>query len=85
MYQPKKGHSIIKEQKLWKTGNSTVVTVPREVLDHFSVQSGDHLTFKISDDKVEVIRKEFSDSDILSLVDRTLERHEGVIKGLIDR
>ncbi|TDM05221.1 AbrB/MazE/SpoVT family DNA-binding domain-containing protein [Macrococcus lamae] len=78
-------HSIIKEQKLWKTGNSVVVTMPKEVLEHFNVSTGDSLTFIINEDKVEVVKKEYTDLDILKLVDRTMERHGEIIEGLKDR
>lgn len=78
-------HSFVKEQKLWKTGNSVVITVPKEVMNHFNVTTGDALTFEIKDEKVELVKKEFDDLDILKLVDRTLDRHGEIIEGLIER
>lgn len=85
MYQQKNDVNVIKEQKLWKTGNSTVITVPKEILSHFNVTSGDKLSFVISDDKVEIVKKEYTDEDILKLVDRTLSRHGDIIEGLKER
>lgn len=85
-YEPKNdGHSFVREQKLWKTGNSVVITVPKEVLNHFNVTTGDALMFDVNEDRVELVKKEYDDLDILKLVDRTLDRHGEIIEGLIER
>lgn len=85
-YEPTKdGHSFIKEQKLWKSGNSVVITVPKEVLNHFNVTTGDALMFDVNQDRVELVKKAYDDLDILKLVDRTLDRHGEIIEGLIER
>ncbi|MCU7557628.1 AbrB/MazE/SpoVT family DNA-binding domain-containing protein [Macrococcus capreoli] len=85
-YEPKNnGHSFIKEQKLWKSGNSVVITVPKEVLNHFNVTTGDALMFDVNEDRVELVKKAYDDLDILKLVDRTLDRHGEIIEGLIER
>ncbi|UBH08902.1 AbrB/MazE/SpoVT family DNA-binding domain-containing protein [Macrococcus armenti] len=78
-------HSIIKEQKLWKTGNSTVVTIPKEMMDALNVSVGDVLKFDILEEEVSVTKKSIDDLDILKLVDRTLDRHGKIIEGLIER
>ncbi|UTH11875.1 AbrB/MazE/SpoVT family DNA-binding domain-containing protein [Macrococcoides canis] len=78
-------HSIIKEQKLWKTGNSTVVTVPKEMMDALNVSAGDIVKFDILDEGVRVTKKSVDDLEILKLVVRTLDRHGKIIEGLIER
>ncbi|WP_414044154.1 AbrB/MazE/SpoVT family DNA-binding domain-containing protein [Macrococcus sp. EM39E] len=85
-YEPKNdGHSFIKEQKLWKTGNSVVITVPKEVLNHFNVTTGDALMFDVNEDRVELVKKDFSDMDILNLANEISEEYNMTFEKLVDR
>ena len=85
-YEPTKdGHSFIKEQKLWKSGNSVVITVPKEVLNHFNVTTGDALTFDVNEDRVELVKKAYTDMDILELDNEISNEYHTTFEKLVDR
>lgn len=39
-------------RKVFKSGNSYVVSLPKEVVETFGVKSGDHIEFSLKDGKV---------------------------------
>ncbi|QIH75064.1 AbrB/MazE/SpoVT family DNA-binding domain-containing protein [Macrococcoides canis] len=78
-------HSIIKEQKLWKTGNSTVVTVPKEMMESLNAGIGDTLEFDIMTDCVVIKKKETTDQDILDLAKEISQEYHSTFEKLVER
>lgn len=78
-------HSIIKEQKLWKTGNSTVVTIPKEMMENLNVTVGDTLEFNLMSDGVVIKKKESTDQDILDLAKEISNEYHETFERLVER
>ncbi|UBH22646.1 AbrB/MazE/SpoVT family DNA-binding domain-containing protein [Macrococcus armenti] len=78
-------HSIIKEQKLWKTGNSTVVTIPKEMMENLNVTVGDTLEFNLMSDGVVIKKKESTDQDILDLAKEISQEYHETFEKLVER
>ncbi|UBH13404.1 AbrB/MazE/SpoVT family DNA-binding domain-containing protein [Macrococcus armenti] len=78
-------HSIIKEQKLWKTGNSTVVTIPKEMMENLNVTVGDTLEFNLMSDGVVIKKKESTDQDILDLAKEISNEYHETFEKLVER
>ncbi|UOB20788.1 AbrB/MazE/SpoVT family DNA-binding domain-containing protein [Macrococcus armenti] len=86
MYEETKSkHSIIKEQKLWKTGNSTVVTVPKEMMESLNAGIGDTLEFDVMTDCVVIKKKETTDQDILDLAKEISQEYHSTFEKLVER
>lgn len=78
-------HSILKEQKLWKTGNSTVVTIPKEMMENLNVTVGDTLEFNLMSDGVVIKKKESTDQDILDLAKEISNEYHETFERLVER
>ncbi|MHD0396631.1 hypothetical protein ACY2DA_01945 [Staphylococcus simulans] len=76
------------KQQVRRNGTRYFVDIPTEVLNDLMLDEGTTIKFVKENDTYSIVRDD-SERDsipmIISLVDRTLERHGEIIQGLIER
>ena len=76
-------------QKLFKAGNSTVITVPKQILELLKIKEGDDVVLEPNQDSVTLKRKAKNaggvDAKFMKMVDDFATEHEDVLKELAKR
>ncbi|RIN78645.1 hypothetical protein BU015_03100 [Staphylococcus simulans] len=81
-------NNILNQQQVRRNGTRYFVEIPLAVPNDLKLEEGSTLNFVKMHDKYSIVKDESElkrDSMIISLVDRTLERHGDIIHGLIER
>ncbi|WP_271398933.1 AbrB/MazE/SpoVT family DNA-binding domain-containing protein [Salinicoccus roseus] len=73
------------QRKLRKTGNSTVVSIPKDILEKLNAGEGDNLEFVIEDETVVIRKEEDSQKDILALSNEMFEKYDKTMRDLVER
>lgn len=77
------------ERKVRKSGNSYIVGIPPKVLEDLNIKEGSNIEYVKEPTGGYTVKKVNTDEDkdleILKLVDRTLDRHGDIIRGLADK
>ncbi|MEZ2458956.1 AbrB/MazE/SpoVT family DNA-binding domain-containing protein [Salinicoccus roseus] len=76
---------MIIRRKLRKTGNSTVVSIPKDILEKLNAGEGDNLEFVIEDEAVVIRKEEDSQKDILTLSNEMFEKYDKTMHDLVER
>ncbi|KIH70820.1 AbrB/MazE/SpoVT family DNA-binding domain-containing protein [Salinicoccus roseus] len=76
---------MIIRRKLRKTGNSTVVSIPKDILEKLNAGEGDNLEFVIEDEAVVIRKEEDSQKDILTLSNEMFEKYDKTMRHLVER
>ncbi|OZT76787.1 AbrB/MazE/SpoVT family DNA-binding domain-containing protein [Salinicoccus roseus] len=76
---------MIIRRKLRKTGNSTVVSIPKDILEKLNAEEGDNLEFVIEDEAVVIRKEEDSQKDILTLSNEMFEKYDKTMRDLVER
>ena len=76
---------MIIRRKLRKTGNSTVVSIPKDILEKLKAGEGDNLEFVIEDEAVVIRKEEDSQKDILTLSNEMFEKYDKTMRDLVER
>ena len=72
-------------RKVFKSGNSFVVSLPKEVVENFGVKTGDHIEFSLKDGRV--IIKPYRKRDregVIKKVAGCLKNRDQLFKDLLD-
>jgi len=76
-------------QKLFKAGNSIVITIPKQLLELLKINAGDAVVLEPNKDSVTIKRKEKVAHDVddrfLKMVDDFANEHEDVLKELAQK
>ncbi|CAM2842291.1 AbrB/MazE/SpoVT family DNA-binding domain-containing protein [Salinicoccus roseus] len=73
------------QRKIRKTGNSTVVSIPKDILEKLNAGEGDNLEFVIEDEAVVIRKEEDSQKDILTLSNEMFEKYDKTMRDLVER
>lgn len=76
---------MIIRRKLRKTGNRTVVSIPKDILEKLNAGEGDNLEFVIEDEAVVIRKEEDSQKDILTLSNEMFEKYDKTMHDLVER
>ncbi len=76
---------MIIRRKLRKTGNSTVVSIPKDIFEKLNAGEGDNLEFVIEDEAVVIRKEEDSQKDILTLSNEMFEKYDKTMRDLVER
>ncbi len=68
--------------KLTKVGNSTGVTIPREVLAAASLDRGDEVSLQVRDGKIEISRSDDAYNRTVDAGMRCMQRYRRALAGL---
>lgn len=72
-------------RKIRKTGNSTVVSIPKEILEKLNVSEGDDLEFITEKDSIIIQKYTDSDQEILNLSREMFEEYDKTMRDLVNR
>ena len=73
---------MITTRKLRKAGNSSVVSVPTEVIAALGISNGDNLKFNVKDNKVTIEKEKRTRS--FKLLDETFTEYNQALKRMVD-
>lgn len=72
-------------RKLRKTGNSTVVSIPKSILETLKADEGDNLEFVADGDSVVIRKQEDSQKEILDLSNEMFAKYDKTMRDLVER
>ncbi|GAB3058773.1 AbrB/MazE/SpoVT family DNA-binding domain-containing protein [Salinicoccus sesuvii] len=72
-------------RKLRKTGNSTVVSIPKSILETLKADEGDNLEFVAEGDSVVIRKQEDSQKEILNLSNEMFVKYDKTMRDLVER
>ncbi|AGY90199.1 TPA: addiction module antitoxin [Staphylococcus aureus] len=75
---------MVTTRKLRRAGNSSVVSVPTEVIAALGVTNGDNLKFNIEDNKVTIEKEVNEDEEFFKLLDETFTEYNQALRKLVD-
>jgi len=75
---------MITTRKLRKAGNSSVVSVPTEVIAALGISNGDNLKFNVKDSKVTIEKEVREDEEFFKLLDETFTEYNQALKRMVD-
>ncbi|ALH46664.1 AbrB/MazE/SpoVT family DNA-binding domain-containing protein [Staphylococcus capitis] len=75
---------MITTRKLRKAGNSSVVSVPTEVIAALGISNGDNLKFNVKDNKVTIEKEVREDEEFFKLLDETFTEYNQALKRMVD-
>ncbi|MBY8909055.1 AbrB/MazE/SpoVT family DNA-binding domain-containing protein [Salinicoccus roseus] len=73
------------QRKIRKTGNSTVVSIPKDILEKLNAGEGDNLEFVIEGEAVVIRKEEDSQKNILTLSNEMFEKYDKTMRDLVER
>ncbi|GAB1612121.1 hypothetical protein AXY37_03710 [Mammaliicoccus lentus] len=78
---------ILNVKKIRKVGNSSVITIPKNVMEAINIHEGDAVEFIEEDNKIwlKPSKSINEHDDILKLADEISNKYDDVFKGLVDR
>ena len=73
-------------RKLRKSGNSNVLTIPKEVIKALDVVEGQHIAFNVVNGKIilEAVKPDDNESDILSIANQVSKQYDNALKDLVN-
>ncbi|WP_261008365.1 AbrB/MazE/SpoVT family DNA-binding domain-containing protein [Staphylococcus haemolyticus] len=75
---------MITTRKLRRAGNSSVVSVPTEVITALRMSDGDNLKFNIEDNKVTIEKEVSEDEEFYRMLDETFAEYNQALRKLVD-
>lgn len=77
-------------QKLYKTGNSIAVTIPKPLLENLNLKEGDEVILEKQGDEVTIIAKHRKlapdvDAEFMKMVEEFADEHDDVLRELAKR
>lgn len=76
---------ILDTKKIRKVGNSSVVTLPKALLDKLNVEDDDTLVFIEHDGKIFIQSAIQKDKDLNNMLEQLTDEHDEVFRKLVDR
>lgn len=75
---------MVTTRKLRRAGNSSVVSVPTEVITALRMSDGDNLKFNIEDNKVTIEKEVSEDEEFYRMLDETFAEYNQALRKLVD-
>ncbi|MCS4485812.1 AbrB/MazE/SpoVT family DNA-binding domain-containing protein [Staphylococcus americanisciuri] len=69
---------------LRKTGNSTVITIPKQIKELLGAEVGEEIEFVTSEDTV-IIKKAEPKFDFDKELKKAMQQYDGLLKDLVDK
>lgn len=76
---------ILDTRKVRKVGNSSVVTLPKDLLDKLNLDDDENLVFIEHDDKIFIQSATQKNKDFNSMLEQLTDEHDDVFRKLVDR
>ncbi|MBM6508389.1 MULTISPECIES: AbrB/MazE/SpoVT family DNA-binding domain-containing protein [Staphylococcus] len=78
--------TVVHTRKLRKSGNSNVLTIPKEVIKALDVVEGQHIAFNVVNGKIilEAVKPDDNESDILSIANQVSKQYDNALKDLVN-
>lgn len=73
------------QRKIRKTGNSTVVSIPKEILERLNASEGDNLEFITEKNAITIQKKKDSEQEILNISNEMFEKYDKTMRDLVNR
>ncbi len=73
------------QRKIRKTGNSTVVSIPKEILERLNASEGDNLEFITEKNAITIQKKIDSEQEILNISNEMFEEYDKTMRDLVNR
>lgn len=73
------------QRKIRKTGNSTVVSIPKEILERLNASEGDNLEFITEKNAITIQKKIDSEQEILNISNEMFEKYDKTMRDLVNR
>jgi len=78
------GLQMVATRKLRRAGNSSVVSVPTEVITALRMSDGDNLKFNIEDNKVTIEKEVSEDEEFYRMLDETFAEYNQALRKMVD-
>ncbi|MEC5378882.1 addiction module antitoxin [Staphylococcus hominis] len=75
---------MVATRKLRRAGNSSVVSVPTEVITALRMSDGDNLKFNIEDNKVTIEKEVSEDEEFYRMLDETFAEYNQALRKMVD-
>lgn len=75
---------MITTRKLRRAGNSSVVSVPTEVIEALGVTNGDNLKFNVKNNQVTIEKEVSEDEEFYRMLDETFAEYNQALRKLVD-
>lgn len=80
--------TVVHTRKLRKSGNSNILTIPKEVIKALDVVEGQPIAFNVVNGKIVLEAVKTTDDnerDILSIANQISEKYDSAFKDLVNR
>lgn len=84
MINEMEGLQMITTRKLRRAGNSSVVSVPTEVIEALGVTNGDNLKFNVKNNQVTIEKEVSEDEEFYRMLDETFAEYNQALRKLVD-
>ena len=74
---------MITTRKLRRAGNSSVVSVPTEVIEALGVTNGDNLKFNVKNNQVTIEKEVSEDEEFYRMLDETFAEYDQALKRMV--
>lgn len=78
------GLQMVTTRKLRRAGNSSVVSVPTEVIAALGVTNGDNLKFNVKNNQVTIEKEVNEDEEFYRMLDETFDKYDQALRKLVD-
>lgn len=75
---------MVTTRKLRRAGNSSVVSVPTEVIAALGVTNGDNLKFNVKNNQVTIEKEVNEDEEFYRMLDETFDKYDQALRKLVD-
>lgn len=75
---------MVTTRKLRRAGNSSVVSVPTEVIEALGVTNGDNLKFNVKNNQVTIEKEVNEDEEFYRMLDETFAEYNQALRKLVD-
>lgn len=75
---------MVTTRKLRRAGNSSVVSIPTEVIAALGVTNGDNLKFNVKNNQVTIEKEVNEDEEFYRMLDETFDKYDQALRKLVD-
>ena len=75
---------MVTTRKLRRAGNSSVVSIPTEVITALGVTNGDNLKFNVKNNQVTIEKEVNEDEEFYRMLDETFDKYDQALRKLVD-
>ncbi|RRJ56273.1 AbrB/MazE/SpoVT family DNA-binding domain-containing protein [Pseudomonas aeruginosa] len=79
--------TVIYTSKLRKSGNSNVLTIPKELIKKLDISEGQPIAFTVVNGQIvlEAVKLVANESDILSIANQVSKQYDSALNNLVNR